>query len=105
MQPVTGLLVRGPERIGDPLVGNGREFLDSPRQRAARVLGRADDHYVSEGRVGLAQRLQVAGLRPAALEDGLALLDPLDGGRGSQEDLLGLEAARARVEDHAAGAG
>ncbi len=39
MQPVPRLLVRGPERIADPLVGNGREFLDTDhRQRDPHVL-------------------------------------------------------------------
>ena len=39
------------------------------------------------------------------LEDGLAALDPFHGGGGSEEDLLGLEAAGAGVEDYAMGFG
>lgn len=43
----------------------------------------------------------MGGLRFAALEDGLAPLDPFDSGGGAQEDLLGLEAAGAGVGDDA----
>ena len=39
------------------------------------------------------------------LENGLAALDPLHGGGSSEEDLLGLEAAGAGVEDYAMGFG
>ena len=38
-----------------------------------------------------------------ALQDGLPALDPLHGGGGPEEDLLGSETAGAGVEDHAAG--
>ena len=43
----------------------------------------------------------MGGLRFTALEDGLAPLDPFDRGGGAQEDLLGLEAAGAGVDDDA----
>ncbi len=43
----------------------------------------------------------MAALRFASLENGLAPLDPFDGGCGPQKDFLDLEAAGAGVEDHA----
>ena len=116
MEPVPSLLVRGPKRIHDPLVRNGRDFLSNraqnpsaaPINKNAHVrASRNEKHkinpftYISEGRVGLAQGLEVCSLRFAALEDGLAPLDPFDGGGGAQEDLLGLEAAGAGVGDDA----
>lgn len=42
----------------------------------------------------------MAALRFASLEDGLAPLNPFDGGGGSEEDLLGHEAAGAGVDDY-----
>ena len=57
--------------------------------------------YVPKRLIGLAQRLQVGGLRFPALEHGLPPLDPLDGRGGAEEDPLRLEAAGARVDDHA----
>lgn len=62
--------------------------------------GEQDHHYISEGSVRLAQGLQVAVLRFASLEDGLAPLDPLDRGRGPQEDFLRPEATGAGVDDY-----
>ena len=46
-----------------------------------------------------------AGRSAVVLEDGLAALDPFHGGGGSEEDLLGLEAAGAGIEDYAMGFG
>ena len=100
MKPVTSLLVRGPESGDNPLIRDSREFLDTYRQCNACVLGRADDHYISQGSFRLAQGLQVAVLRLASLENSVAPLDPLNGGGGSQEDFLGLEAAGACVKDY-----
>lgn len=42
----------------------------------------------------------MAVLRFASLENGLAPLDPFDGHGGSQEDIMGLEAAGAGVDDY-----
>ena len=46
-----------------------------------------------------------AGRSAVVLDDSLAALDPFHGCGGSQEDLLGLEAAGAGVEDYATGFG
>ena len=100
MKPVTSLLVRRPESVGDPLIRNSGEFLNTYRQCQARLLARADHHYVSQGSVSLAQGLQVDVLRFASLEDRVAPLDPLDRGCGSQEDFLSLETAGACVDDY-----
>lgn len=40
LEPVTGLLVRHPERVGDPLVRDRCEFLNPHRQCNARMPGR-----------------------------------------------------------------
>lgn len=100
MKPVTSLLVRQPECVGDPLIRNSCEFLNNDRQRNKLFLARADQHYISQGSVSLAQSLQMAGLRFASLENRLAPLDPFIGGCGSQEDSLSLKAAGAGVGDY-----
>lgn len=64
------------------------------------LLRRADHHYISQGGVHLAQGLQMAALRSASLENGLAPLNPFDGGCGSKEYLLSREAAGAGVNDY-----
>lgn len=103
MKPVTSLLIGRLQSVGNPLVRNSSEFLDTYRQCNVRLLGRADHHYISQGSVSLAQCLQMAVLRFSSLENRLASLNPFHGGCGSQEDFLSLEAAGACVEDYSSG--
>ena len=72
------------------------------RSERARIHHHPMKTYVSERRVNLTQSLHLlaVGRSTVVLEDSLATLDPFRGGGGSEEDLLGLEAAGAGVEDY-----